>query len=175
MGDLGVAKTIDLTWAISEMRKTTANKLQDSRDRQTCRKCGKLNRTTNRYEPINHRSTERNAIMLRTETTANSPPSSANSPKPPVPPISRRTGYEMEPHVPDGRKLYVIDAENIAGGSGVDPHVAQKMLGSIFSGVPCQADIDHIVLACGITFAKTCFGVLLDHNWPKRPQVLPFA
>ena len=101
--------------------------------------------------------------------------STARSPKPPVPPISRRTGYEMESYVPDGRKLYVVDAENIAGGSDVHPRIAQKMVSSIFSGVPCQADIDHIVVACGITFAKTCFGVLLDHNWPKRPHVLPFA
>ena len=94
---------------------------------------------------------------------------------PPVPTISRRTGYEMESYVPGGRKLYVVDAENIAGGSGADPRVAQQRLDNIFTGVPLQAGTDHIVVACGITFAQTCLEVLLDHNWPKRPQILPIA
>ena len=81
----------------------------------------------------------------------------------------------MKSYVPGGRKLYVVDAENIAGGSGADPRVAQERLDNIFTGVPLRAGTDHIVVACGITFAQTCLEVLLDHNWPKRPQVLPFA
>ena len=130
---------------------------------------------SNRCEPINHGSTERKTIMLRAQTSVNSPIRSAISRKPPVPPISRRTGYEMKSYVPGGRKLYVVDAENIAGGSGADPRVAQERLDNIFTGVPLRAGTDHIVVACGITFAQTCLEVLLDHNWPKRPQILPIA
>jgi hypothetical protein len=39
--------------------------------------------------------------MLRTETSANSPFISDISPKPPVQPIKRRAGYEMESYVPN--------------------------------------------------------------------------
>jgi hypothetical protein len=117
----------------------------------------------------------KHAIRRFTEMTANSPLGSADSSRPPVPSIGRRRGYEMEPHVPGGRKLYVVDAENIAGGSGADLRVAQERLDNIFTGVPLRAGTDHIVVACGITFAQTCLEVLLDHNWPKRPQILPIA
>jgi len=122
-----------------------------------------------------HRSMERNTTLFRTETVATIPLSSDTFLKRPVPPSYRRTGYEMESYVPGGRKLYVVDAENIAGGSDVDPRVAQQRLDNIFTGVPLRAGTDHIVVACGSLFAQTCLEVLLEHNWPKRPQILPIA
>ncbi|MDY7104225.1 MAG: hypothetical protein S0880_23820 [Actinomycetota bacterium] len=62
----------------------------------------------------------------------------------------------IRPYVPPGRRLHLVDIENLAGGSGADDATVRRTL----EAYEMAADVhfrDHMIVACGRTLARSAF------------------